>query len=238
MKKLGIIGGLGPIATVYFLQLITQMSDAAVDQEHMEILLHSKPSIPDRTRYILGLSQDNPLNDMIEIGLELKNQGAKAIAIPCITAHYFHNELEQAIQMPVLHAIQDTCQYLKDRGVKAAGIMATDGTMTSGLFQKELERYGIQPVIPEKSKQADVMHIIYDQVKTGKPGSLEMLEGVAGSLRQKGAEVNLLGCTELSLLKRDNALPKGYLDVMEVLAARAVKECGRFRKEYEELITI
>ena len=102
MKKLGIIGGLGPMATVYFLQLITQMSEARVDQEHMEILLHSKPSIPDRTRFILGLSDENPLKEMIEIGLELKGQGAEAIAIPCITAHYFHNELEEALQMPVL----------------------------------------------------------------------------------------------------------------------------------------
>ena len=74
------------MATVYFLQLITQMSEARVDQEHMEILLHSKPSIPDRTRFILGLSDENPLKEMIEIGLELKGQGAEAIAIPCITA--------------------------------------------------------------------------------------------------------------------------------------------------------
>ncbi|MDY6104294.1 MAG: amino acid racemase [Acetatifactor sp.] len=238
MKKLGIIGGLGPMATVYFLQLITQMSEARVDQEHMEILLHSKPSIPDRTRFILGLSDENPLKEMIEIGLELKGQGAEAIAIPCITAHYFHNELEEALQMPVLHAIRDTGRYLKDRGVKTVGIMATDGTVTSGLFQKELLQFGIQPIAPEKEKQSYVMQIIYDQVKTGKPGSLSMLEEVAASLRTRGAEVCLLGCTELSLLKRDNILPAGYLDVMEILAMRAVRECGMFRKEYEELITV
>ena len=89
MKKLGIIGGLGPMATAYFLQLLTRMSDAASDQEHMEILLHSKPQIPDRTRFILGQSPENPLPRMIEIGIGLKEQGAELIAIPCVTAHYF-----------------------------------------------------------------------------------------------------------------------------------------------------
>ena len=69
MKKLGVIGGLGPMATAYFLQLLTQMSDAETDQEHMEILLHSKPRIPDRTRFILGRSGENPLPQMIEVGI-------------------------------------------------------------------------------------------------------------------------------------------------------------------------
>ena len=112
MKKLGIIGGLGPMATTYFLYLLTQMSLAEKDQEHMEILMHSKPSIPDRTRYILGLSSENPAPEMIEIGQELKNMGAELLAIPCITAHYFHDELEQGIGLKVLHAVKETGKYL------------------------------------------------------------------------------------------------------------------------------
>ena len=100
MKKLGVIGGLGPMATAYFLQLLTQMSDAKSDQEHMEILLHSKPQIPDRTRFILGQSGENPLPQMVEIGVDLKSQGAEAIAIPCVTAHYFQKNLEDAIGIP------------------------------------------------------------------------------------------------------------------------------------------
>lgn len=236
-KTLGIIGGLGPMATAYFLELLTKMSQAATDQEHMEILLHSKPSIPDRTSYILGKSMENPLPDMAETGRELVRMGAEEIAIPCITAHFFHNELEKQIGVPVVHAIRETAAYLKERGVRTAGILATDGTVASGLFQKEFSQYGIVALMPSDEGQAMIMDIIYHQVKMGKKGNPAQLEVVAESLRQQGAEVVLLGCTELSLLKRDFALSAGYLDVMEVLARKAVKDCGVFRKEYEELIT-
>ena len=82
------------MATVYFMQLLTQMSDAKSDQEHMEILLHSKPQIPDRTRFIIGQSKENPFPPMVEIGIDLKSQGADLIAVPCITAHYFQKKLE------------------------------------------------------------------------------------------------------------------------------------------------
>ena len=97
MKKLGIIGGLGPMATAYFLQLITQMSDAATDQEHMEIYVISKPSIPDRTDYILGLSDRSPAEEMSAVGAQLKSLGAELLAMPCVTGHYFHQEIEKNV---------------------------------------------------------------------------------------------------------------------------------------------
>ncbi len=113
MKKLGVIGGLGPMATAYFLQLITQMSDAETDQEHMEILLHSNPRIPDRTRFILGQSEEDPLPQMIEVGIDLRSQGAEVIAIPCVTAHYFQKRLEREIGIPILDAIRETVLCLR-----------------------------------------------------------------------------------------------------------------------------
>ena len=116
MKILGVIGGLGPMATVYFLQLLTQMSEAQTDQEHMEILIHSKPRIPDRTRYILGQSKESPLPGMIQVGRQLAEQGAEILAIPCITAHYFHRQLEEGIGIPVINAIEETADYLKKQG--------------------------------------------------------------------------------------------------------------------------
>lgn len=237
MKKLGIIGGLGPMATTYFLYLLTRMSLAESDQEHMEILLHSKPSIPDRTRYILGLSRDNPAPSMIEVGRELKAMGAGLLAIPCITAHYFHDELENGIGLKVLHAIRETAEYLKSAGVERAGILATDGTVKSGLFDRVFEQYGIAAVYPGENSQRTVMDLIYRQIKTGEKGNIDQFIRVGGELFEMGAEVCLLGCTELSLLKRDYVLPGGYLDVLEVLAKCAVRECGRFDPRWEELIT-
>lgn len=237
MKKLGIIGGLGPMATTYFLYLLTQMSRAEKDQEHMEILMHSKPSIPDRTRYILGLSRDNPAVQMTEIGLELKKMGAELLAIPCITAHYFHDELEKGIGLKVLHAVQETAKYLKQTGVDQVGILATDGTVKSGLFDSVLSRYGIATINPGERSQQLVMDLIYHQIKSGEKGNIDEFIRVGEELSAAGAQVNLLGCTELSLLKRDYVLPAGYLDVLDVLAKCAVQECGRFDLRYQNLIT-
>ena len=88
--KLGVIGGLGPLATAYYYELLTKMSDVSCDQEHLEIYIHSCPQIPDRTAYILDHTQDNPVGAMIQVAKGLQEQGVDYIAIPCITAHYFH----------------------------------------------------------------------------------------------------------------------------------------------------
>lgn len=237
MKKLGVLGGLGPMATAYFLQLVTQMSDAKTDQEHIEVILHSRPQIPDRTRYILGLSSDNPMPEMVEVGKGLVSQGAEFIAIPCITAHYFQEQLEQTIGIPIFHAIEETACYLEEAKITEVGIMATDGTIESGLFQKILKAHGIAYRTPDAEDQRKVMHLIYDNVKAGKAVELSLFEQVSGKLFAEGAQVVLLACTELSLIKRDYPLGVGFLDVMEILARKAVLSCGSLKKEYEHLIT-
>lgn len=235
MKVLGVIGGLGPMATVYFLQLLTQMSDAQSDQEHMEILIHSKPQIPDRTRYILGQSEESPLPGMIQVGKQLTEQGAEILAIPCITAHYFHKQLEEGIGIPVINAIEETADYLKQQGITKAGIMATNGTIESGLFQQIFEENEIDAFIPSKVAQDKVMSLIYDNVKAGKAIDMDSFYRVSEELLDRGAQVILLACTELSLIKRDFPLSDGYLDVMEVLARKAVMICGKLKQEYMQL---
>lgn len=237
MKKLGIIGGLGPMAGAYFLQLVTQMTDAAKDQEHIEVILHSCPAIPDRTAYIIGKSEDNPLPEMCRIGKSLVQSGAEMIAIPCMTAHYFHDELEQQVGVPVIHAIRETAKYLKERQIDSVGIMATDGSVQSGLFEKELQKENIRCIYPSQEKQKLVMSLIYDDVKSGNGISMEKLDKISGELFASGAKVILLGCTELSIAKRDFTLGAGFLDVMEVLAKCSVEQCGRLKEAYRELIT-
>nr|WP_304954930.1 amino acid racemase [uncultured Acetatifactor sp.] len=238
MKKLGVIGGLGPMATAYFLQLLTQMSDAKSDQEHMEILLHSKPQIPDRTRFILGQSGENPLPQMVEIGVDLKSQGAEAIAIPCVTAHYFQKNLEDAIGIPILNAVEETVLCLKEAGISRAGVLATDGTIESGLFQRAFAGEGISAMLPDRAGQQAVMQIIYQNVKAGQPVDLAAFWRVAEGLFGQGAQAVLLACTELSLVKRDFGLGEGFLDVMEVLARKAVLICGRLKGQYECLLRL
>jgi aspartate racemase len=236
--KLGVIGGLGPIATAYFLELVINMTNASRDSEHLEMIIYNCPSIPDRTEYILGKSSDSPLPQMIKIGKKLEEQGIDNIAIPCITAHYFHNELTEAIHVPIINIVKETAVYLKKNGIKTAGILATDGTITSKLFQKELENVDINHVIPSKQAQMDVMDLIYKDIKAGKPVDMNKFSKVSKELREHGAQVIVLGCTELSLIKRDYNIGAGFLDAMEVLAKASIISCETpLKSEYEDLIT-
>ena len=237
MKNLGIIGGLGPMATVYFMQLLTQMSAAKTDQEHMEIYMVSCPGIPDRTKYILGESELSPVGEMIEAGKKLAGLGADVLAIPCITAHYFHSELERDIGLPIFNAIDETTIYLESKQIKRVGILATDGTIKSGLFGNALKCRGIESIVPDENDQSLIRELIYNDIKAGKKADIEIFKNVSERLRERGAQVLILACTELSLIKRDYDIGRGYLDVMEVLAAKVVKTCNSLKKEYEDLIT-
>lgn len=238
MKRLGVIGGLGPIATAYFLQLVIQMTDVTKDQDHVDMIIYNRPSIPDRTSYILDHSKESPVIPMISIGQELVEQGVELIAIPCITAHYFHDTLTSQIHVPIIHIIKETVDYLKVHQISVVGIMATDGTIQSGIFQKECLQQGIQPIVPKRREQSYVMDLIYEDVKANQPVHMEKFRQVSSSLFEEGAQVILLGCTELSLIKRDYTIGAGYLDVMELLAMKSVVLCGApLKQEYKSLIT-
>ena len=238
MRTLGVIGGLGPIATAHFMELIIRMTEAQTDQEHLDMIIYNRPSIPDRTGYILDPSRPNPLPEMIRVGNALAQQGATLIAIPCMTAHYFHRDLARYIETPIVHAIHETAVHLKKHGITRAGIMATDGTIRSKLFQQELLKHGITPVIPGAEGQKCVMSVIYDDIKANRPAGMDKFDRAAWELRDAGAQAIILGCTELSLVKRDYPIGAGYLDAMEVLARRCVLECGgRLKHEYQNLIS-
>ena len=225
-KKLGIIGGMGPAATAYFYELLTRMADAGADQEHIETYIISRPAIPDRTAYILGKSSENPAPPMIEIGRILGALGAEIIAIPCVTAHFFFDELSRGIEVPLINAVRETAEFLKLKGVKNAGLMATDGTISSRLFSAELESRDIRPVIPSAKMQGRVMDLIYNNVKANRPFDIKEFIRAADELRENGAETVVIACTELSLIKRDFNLSDGYADALEVLARRSLELCG------------
>jgi len=225
-KKLGVIGGMGPAASAYLYELLTNMTRAETDQDHLEIYIISRPSIPDRTAYILGKSTESPVAPIIEAANMLKALGVDYIAIPCATTHCFYDELTKSIKTPLIHMVRETAAHLAACGTTAAGVMATDGAVSSGLFQKELGASGIRAIIPSKRMQSVVMDLVYNCVKAGKPFSLDNFISVADELRENGAEKVILACTELSMIKRETGLSPGYLDVLEVLARRCLELCG------------
>ena len=225
-KKLGVIGGMGPAATAYFYELLTKMAKVDTDQEHIEALIISRPSIPDRTAYILGKSQKCPIAPIIETGNALVAMGADYIAIPCVTSHCFYDELSVGIKAPIIHMVRETAEHLKKANVPSAGLMATDGAISSGLFQNELEAHNIRSIAPSPQMQALVMDLIYNSVKANKPIDIDRFMTITDELKQNGAEIIILACTELSLAKREYSLSGGYADVLEVLALRSLESCG------------
>ena len=237
-KILGVIGGLGPIATAHFMELVINMTDVDMDQQHLPMIVYNMPFIPDRTAYILDNTKENPLPKMLEIGKNLQQQGAACIAVPCVTAHYFMDKLEAGVSVPLINGVRETVAHLKENGIQKVGIMATDGTVRSGIFHKELEKQGLVPIAPLAAAQADVMHLIFNNVKAGKAAEMDRFAAAAEDLRSQGAQVIILGCTELSLIKRDEKIGAGFIDAMEVLARQSVLACDKpLKKEYDCLIT-
>lgn len=237
-KTLGVIGGMGPLPTAYFMELVTNMTDAQTDQQHLQMIVYSMPSIPDRTAYILGRSDENPATDIIRIGKILEQSKVDVIAIPCMTSHSFFDLIQDSVSVPVIHAVRKTVEHLRENGFHKVGIMGTSGTIEAGVFRCELEKQGLQAISPSLEAQADVMHLIFNNIKAGAAPEMDRFHAVAQELRDKGAEVIILGCTELSLIKRNYPIGAGFVDALEVLAREAIISCGYpLKEEYQSLIT-
>lgn len=227
MPSLGILGGLGPMSTVYFYELITAHTRAARDQDHLDLLISSRATTPDRTDFILGRSQDDPLPAMAEEALRLEKAGALRLVIPCNTAHFFYEGVQAAVSIPVLNIIGQNAAFCRSLGLSCVGVLATEGTVASGAYANALSALGIACLTPDADGQAVVSRVIYDQIKRGQSPDVEEFLRVADSLFARGCERILLGCTELSLLKKHHLSDPRFIDSMEVLALAAIRACGK-----------
>jgi aspartate racemase len=235
-KTLGILGGLGPAASVYFYRLITEHTRALRDQEHLDIVLMSKASIPDRTDFIIGKSPDSPLPAMIDGVRAIIGAGADLIAIPCNTAHYFYDEIQKISSVPVLNIVKETVRLAKNAGIRKIGIMATTGTVTAGAYQQACLEEGIAFALPCERSQSALMDIIYKNIKTDGAPDMDAFIRIADELYASGAEAIILGCTELSLIRGLEQYSKFlFIDSLLVLALRAIESCGKAPKEFPEV---
>ena len=220
--RLGVIGGMGPQATNTFYQYIIDRTDARTDQEHLSVLIFSDCAMPDRTAAILGTqAQKNEVYErLLSDARMLEGAGCTVLAIPCNTSHYFADRLQAQLHIPIIHMIRETVAAIQAMGKKTVGILATDGTVQTGIYQKELTAAGLTPVTLPERLQKTVMSIIYDEIKKGETGSRE-------ALMEQGAQTLILGCTELSVYRALHSLPPYYMDAMEVLAEQAILRCGK-----------
>ncbi len=232
-KTIGIIGGMGPLATYDLAAKITENTLAECDQDHIPVIIDCNTRIADRTEAILHGGSD-PRPEMKRSARRLEEAGADVLIMACNTAHYFYDSICEGISIPVLHMPRETAEHLAEKGVKKAGVLATDGTCQSGVYEKALKEYGIEAVYPSAEKQRIIMSLIYDHVKADRLDFTDLdVDSVISEMEQKGAEILILGCTELPIafdILGRTVLP--VTDPTDVLARAAVSFAGAPLKEY------
>lgn len=222
----GIVGGMGPLATIELMKLIMEETPATCDQEHIPLLVYSNPKVPDRTKAILG-DGPSPVKALIESSQLLENAGATFLAFPCNTAHYFLPQVEAAVSVPIINMIEETAAEVEQAGISKIGILATDGTVKTGIYQKALKARGIEAEIPDEKSQLAVMEAIY-AVKAGcdLKEATQILEPALIYMSRR-VDAVIAGCTELPMLLRGFAYGLTVIDTLQVLARRIVARALR-----------
>lgn len=218
-KVVGIIGGMGPAATVELFRRIVAFTPAKRDQEHLRILIDNNPRIPDRTAAILG-EGESPLPLLIETARALERAGAELLAIPCNTAHFYLPQVQAAVGVPIVDMIGETVHAIRESVV---GLLATDGTGRARVYQRACAARGIELLLPSSSDQRRVMDTIYE-IKAGSPPERfrDRMKEIIARLNTRGAEGAIIGCTELSLIPCV-APPVAVYDALDILAHRVVE---------------
>jgi aspartate racemase len=227
MKKIiGILGGMGPKATVDLFNKIIDLTPAEKDQDHIHILIDNNPKIPDRTAYILG-NGESPISALIEGVTRLKAAGADFIVIPCNTAHYFYDELTEMADIPIINMIEEVGKHiLKNYGKCKIGLLATTGTYEGRVYEKYLNSLGIDVIVPKDEIKKAVLNLIYE-VKAGNYNfKTEELYYLLSEFIEKGINTVILGCTELPLVfcpRVDEFKDFKFISSTDILASRAVE---------------
>ncbi|GAA6492798.1 MAG TPA: amino acid racemase [Candidatus Bariatricus faecipullorum] len=235
-KKLGIIGGMGPEASSFFYARITARTMASRDQDHIDMVILSHATMPDRTEAILT-GQKKPFLDAItEDARTLEKLGAANIAIPCNTSHYFLEDIQAATSVPIINMVEESVRYVLENhpDVKKIGIMGTDGTIQTGTYYRACEKAGVIACVPDEEAQRDVMSLIYDDIKGGKTGDRSKFERAYRNLMGQGCDAVILACTEISVFKEYYPVPVNCVDAMDVLVREAILRSGAAYRPDEE----
>jgi aspartate racemase len=224
MPIVGIIGGMGPLATAELFRRIVISTPATTDQEHIHILIDNDPQIPDRTAAILGHGSD-PLRALVRAARRLERAGASFLIMPCNTAHHWLEPLQAEIEISVLDMITLTAQRISEviPGRRSIGLLSTEGTVAARLYQRALAAYGYDVLLPTDNGQEIITHLIYE-IKAGiSIGGTQFLP-VADALESGDVDGIILGCTELSLLEKESQSEPPLFDPLQILAEEAIRK--------------
>jgi len=220
-RMAGIFGGMGPEATANLYQLVVSLTPAKKDQEHIPTIIFSFPQVPDRTTAIIN--NNRAIIPYLVQGVQLlEKSGASFIAIPCNTAHYFYDEMQSAVNIPIIHMIRETVTEVIriNPMVKKIGILATNGTIQTGLYESEFKKKGIKVLMPDASVQKDCVMEAIAGIKAGieKKRCTDLLAVAGRQLEEKGAEIIVLGCTEIPLAFDEKCVAVPVVNATRVLA--------------------
>lgn len=238
-KTIGILGGMGPLATADLFRKIIEMTEAASDQEHVHVLIDSNTNIPDRTAAILHGGAD-PVPELTASAKRLEAAGADLLIMPCNTAHFFYDRVQEAVGIPVVSMIEAASEKVRSFGRTEAVILCTDGTKDAGVYQKVFDEKGISCIYPDPETQSCVMQMIYEGVKAGVAGIRDediqkdpraekiraSVETVNRWIREAGDIPCLLACTELPIAKDIYGLLGNFIDPTACLAEAAIRKAG------------
>lgn len=221
----GILGGMGPAATADFYSKLIEETPAATDQEHLRVVIWADPSVPDRSQAISGQGED-PTPKLAEGARRLKEAGASFYVVACNGAHAFLPAVRQQVDLEYVSLIGVAANHIASLpGATRAGLLATNATMDSQLYQEALEHVGVAPVIPTPEDQQVVMESIY-AVKASRMSDEQRaaLAGVARRLADRGANVIVAGCTEIPLALSNEESPRPLIDPARLLARSVVDD--------------
>ncbi|MBI0432345.1 aspartate/glutamate racemase family protein [Roseomonas sp. KE0001] len=229
---LGVLGGMGPLASAQFMLRLTLLTPAERDQDHLPALLWSDPRVPDRTAARLGQGED-PLPWLLRGLRGLEAAGCGAIAIPCNTAHGWYDGLAAATRLPILHIVDAAAAELARQGIDGGriGILGTAGTLDMRLYQSRLEGRGYDCIVPDPAEMAALVSPAIALVKANRPAEAHApLAEMASRLRARGAAAVVLGCTEIPLgiqAGPTDAIGLPLIDTIDALALAALRWAGR-----------
>jgi len=221
-KVVGILGGMGPEATVDIFQKILRFTNAKRDQDHLHIIIDNNPKIPDRTESIKS-GDRKIVSALKETAENIERAGADFIIMPCNTAHYFLDEIKSAVKIPIINMIEETVLKVYESRISPVGILATIGTLQTGLYQKELEKNDIPFILPDPLSQEIIMDAIIN-IKAGydKKSIAKILYRESKKLKKRGAKAFILGCTEIPLAFPFERINRPVFDASTILARKAV----------------
>jgi aspartate racemase len=226
-KVVGILGGMGPASTAALFLEIVRATPISREQDHLRIIVDNNPKVPDRTEVLQSGDTGSAIRELCETARNLERAGAEVIGMPCNTAHAFLAEIRASVGVQVLDMVDEAVRATRRLHGKGAviGLVATDGTLETGLYRQALERHGLVAVGPGCDTQAAVMDVIAG-VKLGEVSerSRELLAGALEDLSRQGAGFLIAACTEISLVFRRHPPELGWVDPLRALARALVRE--------------